>query len=321
MPYDRKKQPALLKHLEELLQDASAGDPITGLKWTRKTLRALERALRRQGFTVSYVTIRLLLQQLDYALRVNRKRLTREHNPERDRQMRYLLRKRRAFLNAGQPVISVDTKKRELVGNFRNAGGTWRRQAVDVLEYDYPSDAEGVAIPFGIYDLARKAGFVVIGISHQTPEFAVAAIRRWWLKEGREKYPHHRELLIEADCGNPNANRCNGWKYGLQQLADEFGLHITVTHLPPGASRWNPIEHRLFSQISSNWVGQPLVSYETILKFIRTTRTATGLRCKACVDQTIYQTGRRLTSQQKEQINLYPLRVLPKWNYTIKPHD
>jgi hypothetical protein len=304
-----------------LLQDASAGDPITGIKWTRKTLRALGRTLRRKGFKVSHVTIRRLLPQLGYAIRVNRKRLTRERNPQRDRQMRYVHRKRRAFLKAGKPVISVDTKKRELVGNFRNAGGTWRRQALEVLEYDYPSHAEGVAIPFGIYDLARNTGMVVIGMSHQTSEFAVAAIRRWWLKEGQLQYPHQSELLIEPDCGNPNASRCNGWKYGLQQLADEFGLSITVTHLPPGASKWNPIEHRLFSQISTNWAGQPLVSYETVLKFIRTTRTTTGLRCKAYLDHTIYQTGGRLTPQQRAQINLLPLPVLPQWNYIIKPHD
>lgn len=304
-----------------MLQDAAAGDPITGLKWTRKTLRALECALRRKGFTISHVTVGHLLPQLGYALRVNRKRLTREHHPDRDRQMRYLMRKRRAFFKEGQPVISVDTKKRELVGNFRNAGRTWRSEAMEVLEYDYPSHADGVAIPFGIYDLKRNAGFVVIGTSHQTPAFAVAAIRRWWLKEGQQQYPQCRELLLEADCGTPNAYRSNGWKYGLQQLADECGLQITVTHLPPGASKWNPIEHRLFSQISANWKGQPLVRYETILKFIRTTRTDTGLRCKAYLDRTVYQTGQRLTSQQKKQINLFPLRVLPKWNYTIKPHD
>lgn len=235
--------------------------------------------------------------------------------------MRYVLRKRRAFLKAGQPGISVDTKKRDLVGNFRNAGGTWRREAVEVLEYDCPSDAEGVAIPFGVYDLARRTGWVVIGTSHQTPEFAVATLRRWWLKEGRLHYPQQRELLIEADWGNPNACRCDRWKYGLQRLADEFGLSITGTHLPPGASKWNPIEHRLFSQISRNWAGQPLVNYETIRKFIRTTSTLTGLHCKAYVDPTVYQTGGRLTPSQKAEIKLFPLRVLPQWNYTIKPHD
>jgi hypothetical protein len=303
------------------LEDASAGDPITGLKWTRKTLRALARALRRKGFKVGFVTLRRLLRKLRYALRVNRKRLTREQNPERDRQMQYVVRVRRRFLQAGQAVISVDTKKRELVGNFRQAGGTWRRKAIPVLEYDYPSHADGVAIPYGIYDLAANEGLVVLGVSHQTPEFAIAAIRLWWIKIGCLRYVGQRALLIEADCGNPNCNRSWRWKFGLQQLADEFGLNITVTHLPTGASKWNPVEHRLFSQISGNWTGQPLISYETVLKFIRTTKTDTGLRVRAYLDKTDYQTGLELTAEQKAQINLFPHRVLPEWNYTIKPHS
>jgi len=315
-----KKKPGVLKALEELLQDATAGDPISGLKWARKTLRALSRALRRKGFKVSIFTLRRLLGERGYAIRVNRKRLTKKQDPERDRQMRYLSRLRRRFLKAGQPVISVDTKKRELIGNFKNAGGTWRRQARAVLEYDFPSTASGVAIPFGIYDLARNEGFVVVGTSHQTPEFAVAAIRRWWVQVGQTHYPDQHELLIEADCGNPNGNRCWRWKYGLQPLADEFGLTITVTHLPTGASKWNPIEHRLFSQISSNWAGEPLVSYETLLKFIRTTKTESGLHCKAYLDKTVYETRLQLTPGQKEQINLVPRRVLPRFNYAIKPH-
>lgn len=302
------------------MQDATAGDPITGLKWTRKTLRALARTLRSKGFKIGFVTLRRLLQEQDYAIRVNRKRLTKKQAPQRDRQMRYLLRLRRRFVKAGQPVISVDTKKRELVGNFKNAGGTWRRKARAVLEYDFPSDAEGMAIPFGIYDVVRNEGFVVVGTSHQTPEFAVAAIRRWWVQAGHMYYPDPHELLIEADCGNPNGNRCWRWKHELQQLADEIGLTLTVTHLPTGASKWNPIEHRLFSQISRNWAGEPLVSYETILKFIRTTRTESGLRCKAYLDKTIYETKLQLTPEQKERINMVPRRVLPKYNYTIKPH-
>jgi hypothetical protein len=302
-----------------LLRDASAGDPITGLKWTRKTLRALERALKRKGFKVGLATIRRLLRKLRYAIRVNRKRLTREENPKRDRQMRYLVRVRWRFLRAGQPVISVDTKKRELVGNFKNAGGTWRQGAIPVLEYDYPSHADGVAIPYGIYDPAAKEGFVVIGTSHQTPEFATAAIRSWWIKVGRLRYRGQQELLIEADGGNPNGSRSWLWKFGLQQLADEFGLRITVTHFPPGASKWNPVEHRLFAQISENWSGQPLISYETVLKFIRTTKTDTDLRVRAYMDRTNYQTGLELTAEQKAHINLSPLRVLPEWNYTIKP--
>jgi hypothetical protein len=302
-----------------LLRDASAGDPITGLKWTRKTLRALQRALKRKGFKVGLATLRRLLRKLRYAIRVNRNRLTREQNPQRDRQMRYLVRVRRRFLKAGHPVISVDTQKRELVGNFKNAGGTWRQEAIPVLEYDYPSHAEGVAIPYGMYDLAANEGFVVVGLSHQTPEFAIAAIRLWWLKVGRFRYGGQQELLIEADGGNPNSSRSWRWKFGLQQLADEFGLRITVTHFPPGASKWNPVEHRLFSHISENWSGQPLISYETVLKFIRTTKTDTGLRVRACLDKTRYQTGLELTAEQKAHINLFPLRVLPEWNYTIKP--
>jgi hypothetical protein len=302
-----------------VLQDATAGDPITGIKWTRKTLRALARAVRRGGFKVGFVTIRRLLRARGYALRVNRKRLTRTQVPERDRQMRYLVRLRHTFLKVGKPGISVDTKKRELVGNFKHAGSTWRQQPLEVLEYDYPSWADGVAIPYGVYDLAANEGFVVVGTSHQTPAFAIAAIRRWWLTVGQVRYADHRELLIEADGGNPNANGCGWWKFGLQQLADECGLTITVTHLPTGASKWNPIEHRLFSRISTNWAGQPLVSYETLLKFLRTTQTETGLRCKAYLDTTAYETGLQLTPEQKAQINVFPHRVLPKWNYTIKP--
>ena len=302
------------------MRDATAGDPITGIKWSRKTLRALARELRRKGFKVSFVTIRRLLRRLGYAIRVNRKRLTKKQDPERDRQMRYLARVRRRVLKAGKPVISIDTKKRELVGNFKNAGGAWRRQARPVLAYDWPSDADGVAIPFGIYDVAHNEGFVVVGTSHQTPEFAVAAIRHWWLQAGQAHYPDAGELLIECDGGNPNGNRSWRWKYGLQQLANEFGLTIIVTHFPTGASKWNPIEHRLFSPISGNWAGEPLINYETVLKFIRTTKTDTGLRCRAFLDKGSYETKWKLSPEQKEQIHLVPHRVLPKFNYTIMPH-
>lgn len=307
--------------MEEILKDTTAGDPITGLKWTRKTQRAMERILHRKGFMLSDTTIVRLLPDLGYALHANRKRLTRKHNPDRDRQMRAVIRWRHKFLEAGDPVISVDTKKRELIGNFKNPGVTWRRSALAVLEYDFPSQAKGVAIPFGIYDVARNEGFVMVGISHQTPEFAVAAIRRWWLQVGQTHYPTQNRLLIEADCGNPNSNTSDRWKFGLQQIANEFGLKITVTHLPTGASKWNPIEHRLFSHISRNWAGQPLVSYETILKFIRTTKTDTGLRCQAYLDKRVYFVGWHLTPKQVGQIHLVRHRLLPKWNYTLKPNS
>lgn len=283
--------------------------------------KALERELNHRGFKVSDTTIGRVLPPLGYTLHANRKRLTHKSNPDRDRQIQYLIRWRHQFLKAGNPVISVDTKKRELVGNFKNRGVTWRRSALSVLEYDYRSEAEGIAIPYGVYDVARQEGLILIGTSHQTPEFAVAAIRWWWCSIGQQVYANCHRLLIEADCGNPNSNSCLRWKYGLQQLADEFNLRITVTHLPTGASKWNPIEHRLFSFISLNWAGQPLVNYETILKFIRTTHTETGLRCKAYLDKTSYPIGWHLSLDQIESIRLIRHRIFPKWNYTIRPHS
>ena len=309
-----------MKVLEDLLQDATAGDPVSGLKWTAKTSRTVSTQLKQRGFPVGPDTARRLLVQQGYVLRANRKRLNKRSDPDRDRQMRYVARQRRAFQKAGFPVVSVDAKQRELIGNFKNPGRTWRRNRVDVLESDYRGDAEGVAIPYGIYDLARNQGFVVVGASHQTPEFAVAAIRTWWLQVGRRDYRDQKQLLIEADCGGANGNRCWLWKWGLQHLADESGLTITVTHLPTSASKWNPIEHRLFCHIERNWAGQPLVNYETVVKFIGTTRTETGLRCRAHLDPTGYETGVKITAEQKAQVNLKPHRVLPRWNYTIEPH-
>lgn len=305
--------------LIELLRDTTAGDPITGLKWTRKTLVKLSEELEHQGLAIGPDTVKRLLLEMGYVLRTNRKRLTKKQDPDRDRQMRYLTRKRRAFIKAGKPAISVDAKQRELIGNFKQQGRNWRQQPLDVLESDYPSEADGIAIPYGIYDLAKNEGTIIIGVSHQTPEFAVTAIRKWWLKIGQHCYPKQAELLIEADCGGGNGNRCWLWKFGLQKLADEFKLSITVTHLPTGASKWNPIEHRCFCFVSSNWAGRPLTSYETMLKFIRTTKTQTGFLCRAYLDKKTYKTGLKISAQQIAEINLKPHRVLPKWNYTIEP--
>ncbi len=321
------------------MRDATAGDPVTGLLWTRKTSRKISRELQRQGYPAGPDTVRRLLHEQGYRLRANRKRLNKRQDPERDRQMRYLVRQRRAFRQAGFAVISMDAKQRELVGNFKNPGRTYRRTTLEVLESDYPSQAEGVAIPYGIFDVARNTGFVVVGVSHhpsrpstfgtgcrarqgrETPEFAVAAVRRWWMQIGRQRYRDSRKLLIQADCGGANGNRCWLWKLGLQRLADEIGLTITVTHLPTGASKWNPIEHKLFCHLEANWAGQPLIDYETILKFIRTTRTTTGLRVRAHLDRRTYPTGLKITADQKMQINLTRHRVRPQWNYTIKPHE
>lgn len=302
------------------MADDTAGDPVSGLKWTRKTTRRLSRALKRRRIPVGRTTVRRLLRKRRYALRVSRKRLTKERNPNRDRQMRYIARTRKAFQKAGFPVISVDTKKKELIGNFRNAGRTWRRKPLEVFATDFPSDAQGKAIPYGIYDVTRNEGLVVIGTSHETAEFAIAAIRAWWLAVGRQRYAGKPYLLIEADDGGANDSRSWLWKVGLQHLADEFHLTITVTHYPPGASKWNPVEHRLFGPISLNWAGQPLRSYETMLKFIRTTTTESGLRCRARLDRRNYETGLKVSPDEKAQINLKPHRVLSDWNYTIEPH-
>ena len=302
------------------MRDVTAGDPILGTKWTRKTLRKLVKELRHKKYKVSYETVRRLLKQLDYSLRYNRKERSKRQDANRDRQMRYLARTRRAFLKAKQPVISVDTKKKELIGNFRNAGRTWRREARSVLATDFPSDADGKAIPYGVYDVARNRGFVGVGVSHETAKFAVNVIRRWWCIEGRAAYPDATKLLIQADGGGANGYRSWLWKRELQCLADETGLTITVTHYPTSASKWNWIEHRLYNHISANWAGEPLVSYEMVLKFIRTTTTETGLSCLAYLDRKRYLTKVVVTPVQKKAIRLVKHRVLPKWNYTIRPH-
>jgi hypothetical protein len=310
-----------LTALDKLLEDATAGDPMTGTKWTRKTIRELSRELGKKGLRAGRNTVRRLLKAKRYALRGNRKRLTKDHNPHRDRQMRYIAKQRQAFHKAGKPVISVDAKKRELVGNFKNAGRIWRQRPIAVLETDFLSEAQGKALPYGIYDPTHNTGYVMIGVSHETAEFAVAAIRAWWVDVGQRVYPGQHHLLIQADDGGANDSRSWLWKAALQALADDVGLTITVTHFPAGASKWNLVEHRLFCFISLNWAGQPLVSYETILKFIRTTHTDKGLTCQARLDRTQYETGLKITPEERTSINLKPHRIFPNWNYTIKPHS
>jgi hypothetical protein len=308
-----------VKQLEALVNDATAGDPVSGWRWTHKSTRKLAKALRSMGFAIGRTTVARLLKARKYSLRTNRKWLARTHEPERDRQFRYIARLRRRFQKQGDPAISIDTKKKELVGLFKNPGRTWRRQPVDVLDHDFPSDARGRAIPFGIYDGQRQTGFVVVGMSHETAEFARAALDRWWKDEGRWCYPGSRHWFIEADCGGANGVRVWAWKWALQQLADWWNVAITVAHYPPGASKWNPIEHRLFSQISANWQGEPLRDYQTIINFIRNTKTETGLQCDAVLDGTKYPTRLKITAEQKSMIRIRRSRVLPQWNYTILP--
>jgi hypothetical protein len=302
------------------LKDATAGDPITGLKWTRKTSRNLAQELRKKGFEIGHSTISRLAHELGYTLRENRKRLSRKQDAGRDRQMRYLTRLRNRFIRQKIPVISVDCKKKELIGLFCKPGPTLRKTALEVLSTDFPSDAKGKAIPYGIYDVRHNEGHMVVGITHETAEFVIAAIRRWWLEIGSIRYTGSRKLLIQADSGGANACDSWLWKVGLQTLADEFQLAITVTHYPTGASKWNLIEHRMFSIISRNWAGQPLISYETMLKFIRTSKTKTGFRCLAFFDRRKYQTKCKVSLVEKENLNLHLHNVFPLWNYTVKPH-
>lgn len=284
-------------------------------------MRALVKELRGKKFKVGRETVRRLLKQLGYALRSNRKEGSKRQDPDRDRQMRYLARKRRAFLKAKKPVISVDCKQKELIGNFKNSGRTGRLEARSVLATDFPSDADGKAIPYGVYDVARNRGLVGVGVSHETAAFAVNVIRCWWQTEGRAAYPDATELLIQADSGGANGYDSWLWKWELQRLADETGLTIIVTHYPTSASKWNWIEHRLFNHISANWIGEPLERYEVVLKFIRTTTTETGLCCTAYLDRKHYQTKLTLTKEQKKSLCVTGHRVLPKWNYTIRPRQ
>lgn len=292
-----------------------------GLRWTHKTLRNLAAELNRNGVDISHVTVGRLLHELKYSLRTNRKRLAKTDDPDRDQQFRLLARRRRRFQREKWPVISIDCKKKELIGNFKNPGRTWRRHARDVLDHDFPSWADGRAIPFGIYDIANNKGFVVLGISRETSAFVINTIRTWWMAEGRHTYAGATRLAIECDCGGGNGPRLWAWKVGLQSLADEFGLTITVGHFPPGASKWNLIEHRMFSLISGNWAGEPLTSYEIILKYIRATRSTTGFRCKAKIDKRFYPKKAIVTNEQKLAVELQPHQVLPKWNYTIRPQN
>jgi len=307
--------------LEELLADSTAGDPVSGRKWTHRSLRTLQKGLKRRGFKACPSTIARLMHDRDFSLRTCRKNKAGTRHKDRDRQFRYLVRMRKLYRARGWPVISVDTKKKEWVGDFKNPGRKWRREDREVLDHDFPSWAIGRAILYGIYDLACDDGLVVVGTSHETPPFAVAAIRHWWREVGRWRYSGASRLLIEADSGGANAATKWEWKVALQGLADEFGLIITVTHYPTGASKWNPIDHRMFSLISANWAGEPLVSYETVLNYIRRTRSSRGFHCRARLDATDYPTGRKIPIEAKRRVRLKSRPVLPKWNYTIWPHD
>jgi hypothetical protein len=302
------------------VEGETGGDPMSAKKWVRSNLRSLSKSLDKLGFPVGYVTVGRLLKELEYSLKANRKRFTGSPHPDRDRQFRYIERVKKLFLAAGHPIISVDAKKKELIGNFKNPGRTWCREAEEVNVYDFRGDALGQAIPYGIYDLQHNLGYVVVGTSADTSVFAVDAIAWWWELEDRPTFPDETKLLILSDAGGSDGCRFRLWKKQIQeQLAHRFGIEVMVCHYPTGASKWNPVEHRLFSYISLNWAGQPLRSFETMLGYIQSTTTETGLKVKAFLLDREYEKGIKVSDEEMAALNLYRRKVCPNWNYIIKP--
>jgi hypothetical protein len=310
-----------LSQLRQLLREDTAGDPMgrRGL-WTGLRLEEICDRLKQLGIVVSPNTVRRLLDKLGYALHANRKSLSGPQSPERDCQFRYIQHQRQEFSDSGLPIISVDTKKKELVGPFKNAGRIWSREALPVNDHDFRSQAKGMAIPRGLYDVLANRGSVVIGTSHDTPQFAVDAIVDWWRSEGRRRYRQAEELLILADSGGSNGARCRLWKYALQEkLVEPYQMAVTVCHYPTGASKWNPIEHRVFSEISKQWAGQPLSDYSTIVRLVAGTQTKTGLVVKCALSHQQYATNIKVSDDQMRSLDYLKHPTLPQWNYTLLP--
>ena len=315
--------PQLAGALDEMIAGTSRGDPESPLRWVCKSTRTLAAELSRQGHPVSHMRVAQLLHEQGYSLQSNRKLEEGEDHPDRDAQFEHINRCVKRALAAGYPVISVDTKKKELVGNYANSGQQWRvaKQPRPVQGHDFAGPEVPRAYPYGIFDLGRNTGFVNVGTDHDTGAFAVASIRGWWRFEGRKLYPEARTLLITADGGGSNGWRLRLWKLELQRFADESGLRLSVCHFPPGTSKWNKIEHRLFSFISSNWRGEPLRDYQTIVNLIARTTTAKGLTVTCRLDRRKYATGRKVSPEEMKQVNLRPNRFHGEWNYTIEPHS
>jgi hypothetical protein len=316
-----RHDPSLLRALEALVEPVTRGDPMSPLRWTCKSTRQLAAELGRPGHRVSHQTVADLLHALDYSLQGNRKTKEGATHPDRDAQFAYINAQVRSFQRRGQPAISVDTKKKELVGNFKNGGREWRPAGAPdpVRVHDFVDRELGKAIPYGVYDLAANQGWVSVGTDHDTPTFAVQTVRRWWEEMGHPVYPRATELLITADGGGSNGSRARLWKTELQRLADATGLRITVCHFPPGTSKWNKIEHRMFCHITQNWRGRPLVSHEVIVRLIGSTTTRTGLTIRADLDTASYPTGVKVTDAELAAVCLQPADFHGDWNYTIAP--
>ncbi len=317
----REKDAKLVEAMEELIEPFTRGDPMRPLRWTCKSVRRLAGELRDQGHPISPAKVAELLAEIGYSLQSHRKRDEGKGHEDRDAQFRFINEQAAAFGKGGDPVISVDTKKKELVGAYRNAGREWRPKGEpeEVKVYDFIDPELGKAIPYGIYDVTRNEGWVSVGCDHDTSEFAVESIRRWWRKMGSLRYPQARRLLITADGGGSNSSRCHLWKWCLSQLSKECGLEITVCHFPPATSKWNKIEHRLFCHITQNWRGKALVSHEVVVQLIAATSTKTGLKVQAEADKSSYHTKLKPTAEQMHSIKLSRSDFHGEWNYTIKP--
>jgi hypothetical protein len=315
------RDPELPRALETLVEPLARGDPQSPLRWTCKSTRTLAAELARQHHPVSHEKVAQFLREMDYRLQGTRKTEEGADHPDRDAQFQYINDQVRRALAAGRPVISVDTKKKELIGNYENKGRQWRqsKSPARVNGHDFPDPSVPRAYPYGVYDLARNKGFVNVGTDHDTGAFAVASIRGWWRFEGQRLYPRARRLLITADGGGSNGYRLRVWKLELQKLADATTLSIEVCHFPPGTSKWNKVEHRLFSFISSNWRGEPLRDYETIIRLISGTTTAKGLAVSCRLDRRKYPSGRKVTDEEMKMIRLIPQAFHGEWNYVIRP--
>ncbi len=318
-----ESDPKLVDRLEAIVDEQTRGDPESPLRWTCKSTRAIADALTRRKHPVSHTKVAQILHYEGYSLQGNRKTEEGEDHPDRDAQFRHINAAVKQSLKQGWPVISVDTKKKELIGNYYNGGQQWlpAKQPRPVRGHDFPHPDVPRAYPYGIYDIGRNTGFVNVGTDHDTGAFAVASIRGWWRQEGKRLYPKAKRLLITADAGGSNGWRLRLWKVELQKFADESGLTISVCHFPPGTSKWNKIEHRLFSFISSNWRGEPLRNYETIVNLIAETTTAKGLRVTCRLDRRKYRTGRKVTAEEMKQVNIHLETFHGEWNYVIKPHN
>jgi transposase len=317
------QQPELINALEGLIDPETRGDPMSPLRWTCKSTRRLAAELQRQRFQVSSNTVGRLLRSRGYSLQANRKTLEGTQHPDRDAQFQHINRRVLAFQKASQPVISVDTKKKEPLGKMKNPGRTYRQKGspIKVKTHDFPEETLGKAVPYGVYDVTYNEAGVTVGISHDTAEFAVASIRRWWQRMGRKRYPQANRVLVTADCGGSNSPRTRLWRWALQQFATETGLMIELCHYPPGTSKWNRIEHRLFCHITQNWQGVPLETYEIVVNLIASTRTTQGLEVHAWVDAKEYEKSKTISESELMEVHIIRNKFHGEWNYKVLPNN